>query len=166
VRFSQWWNDDGGGPAIDTADKPQLPDGKHTGEIVSAKVKGVKFRVSDKNPDGTCLEVKVVVAGYQPVEALIPCDWRGQIESVCRSASVPVPGRDDDWDERVLVGRAASIDVVHAIAKSGREYVRVEKWIRGPEPLPEAVRKRLARTQAAKAHAEFVKEGDPDDIPF
>jgi hypothetical protein len=170
MKFDDWgWFNDDNGQAAESAEKPMAPDGRHVCEIVKAVVRDVKFKVSDDNPNGTSLCVDVAVPNCQVVEAIIPLQMRGLVEAVCRSASVPLPQRGEDWSAKQLEGRTVSIDTIQGIGKSGRQYVRIEKWHKGTDPLPEAVKARApaARTQAAKAHKEFVANGGgPDDIPF
>lgn len=166
MRFDAGWGDDdtvGGGQL------PRLPDGRHTGEIVEAREKVLEFMKSDKNPTGLSLIVTVDVSRYDPVESIIPSNFRGKIESIATAAGVPVPVRGQDWDEQQLVGRTVTIETVQAVAKTGREYVRVEKWHPSPsKPLPPEVAKRQppARSQTQKAHRAFTENAAADDIPF
>jgi hypothetical protein len=170
VRFDELWTDD---PTIDPKptgdDLPMCPDGEHAGEITKAKRKDLKFMVKPDNPRGTSLVLEVEVSNYRPVEAIVPAQMRWLIESVCRAASVNIPVRGEEWDEEQLVGRQVRIDTVYGLAKSGREYVRVEKWLKGPDPLPEpkpaAIKATPKRTPAAKVEA-AGQGGEPDDIPF
>jgi hypothetical protein len=159
MNFDRWWPQDDDGTA--TADAPFVPDGEHVAKIVGVEWKDLKFKVEDRNPDGTCLVVKLEVTGFQRIEDLVPVHWRGKIEAVCRAASQPVPVRGEEWDEKTLVGQFVRISTVQGVAKSGREYVRIDTWIPGREPVPEAIRKAPKRA-ATKARP----EGGEDDIPF
>ena len=168
MNFDEFWKDDGDQTTTSTGDLPMLPDGEHAGEIVQAKAKDLKFMVKPENPRGTSLVLEVEVAGYRPLEAIIPAQMRWLIESVCRSASVHIPYKGEDWDPEQLVGRQVRVETVYGIAKSGKEYVRVEKWIAGPDPLPATVAapaKPAARTPAAQVEA-AGQGGASDDIPF
>lgn len=166
MRFDDWWPEDDEAAQTPAGNLPLAPEGRHTGEILSAEFKPLKFKVCPENQTGTCLVVKVGVPKAQPVEAIVPAQFRGLIERVCRAASVALPARDEDWDERQLVGRTVTIETVHGVGKTGREYVRIDKWHRGPDPLPEAVKRAPARSQTAKAHKEFTETASADDIPF
>lgn len=166
MRFDDFWTDDDDQAPQATSDLPMLPDGEHAGTIVAAKVKDLKFMVKPENPRGTSLVLEVEVTGHKPVEAIIPAQMRWLVESVCRSASVHIPYKGEDWDPEVLIDRQVRVETVYGIAKSGREYVRVEKWIKGPDPLPQAhAAKPPARTPAAKVEA-AGQGGASDDIPF
>ena len=161
VRFADWWTED--------ADEPvgQLPlpqDGTHVGTIAKAVTKDLKFKVSDRNPTGTSLVVTVNVPRHQAVEAIIPLQFRGLIEAVCRAARVRPPNPAEPWNVEDLVGQTVAIETVFGIGKTGREYVRIDKWHEAAAPLPPE-KPRPARTPAAKVEA-AGQGGSSDDIPF
>jgi len=166
MRFDEFWSDDAATTATESADLPLLPDGRHVGEIKVARFKAVEWKKTPTNPAGMCLTLCVEVAGHQAVWADCPVQFRGLIESVCRAASVQPPAKGEDWDESVLKGHMVSIETVQGIGKSGRQYVRIDKWHPGPGPLPKEV--------AAKPAAKSPKGEKPnvatteayDDIPF
>lgn len=172
MRFDAYWDDDDdfGDETPRGPDLPLCPDGRHTGEIIKAEVKDLKFKVSEKNSQGTSIVLKIDIPKAQAVEAIIPCHFRGMIERVCRAASVAAPVKGEDWQVKSLLGRTVTIETVQGVGKTGREYVRIEKWFDGPEPLPAAVKSRAApaRSQTAKAAqaAQAFTEGDADAIPF
>lgn len=161
MKFEKWWDIEPAESGVQTADLPLVPDGEHVAKFVKAEIKDLKFKVTEKNPDGTCLVVELEVTGYKRVEAIADVTWRGMIEAICRSASQPVPRPEDDWDPKTLVGQFCRIECVQGVGKTGREYVRVQKFHPGREPLPEEIRKAPKRA-ATKARP----EGGEDDIPF
>jgi hypothetical protein len=161
VKFSEWWSDDDEAEAVGVL--PLCEDGRHTGTISRAEIKDLKFKVSDRNPSGTSLVVKVAIPKHQAVESIAPVQFRGQIEAICRAARVNTPDPSDDWDVSQLVGQVVVIETVFGIGKTGREYVRVDRWHPGPDPLPET--KAAARTPAARIAA-AGHGGNVDDIPF
>jgi hypothetical protein len=163
VNFDQWWDaDDSPAPA---GDLTMCPDGRHTGEITKALFKDLKFKVSDQNRAGTSLVLEVQIPGHYPVEAIIPAQYRGLVEAVCRAARVDAPARGEDWDETQLVGQVVTIDTVLGVGKTGKEFIRIDKWHSGPPTVPKAVKATPARTSAAKVEA-AGQGGSPDDIPF
>jgi len=162
VRFDDFWEDDA--PGGD--DLPKAPDGRHSGEIVDARIKDLKFKVSDRNRMGTSLVVKVDLGKYQPVEAIVPVQYRGLVEAICRAARVEMPAKGETWQPDVLVGRQVQVETVLGVAKSGNEFIRIDQWHPGPDMLPAAVTKQApARTPAAKVEA-AGQGGASDDIPF
>ncbi len=164
MRFDEWWSEDGQA-AAPASDLPLVPDGTHTGEITKVQWKDLKFKVSDTNKSGTSLVVEVTIAGYRPVEAIVPAQYRGLIEAICRAARQPVPVRGEDWDCDVLDGKAVTVDTVLGVGKTGREFIRIDNWHRGPDPLPAAIKSTPKRTPAAKVEA-VGQGGASDDIPF
>ena len=176
MRFDELWTDDEPLNKQPKADAPLCPDGDYAGEIVKAEFRDLKFKIKPDNPRGTSLVIDVEVPGYRTVESIIPAQMRWLVEQVCRSASVNIPVRGEDWDAEQLVGRQVRIETVYGITQAGKEYVRVEKWIAGPAPLPvtvqatppatpAAIKATPKRTPAAKVEA-AGQGGEPDDIPF
>jgi hypothetical protein len=162
VRFDAWWSEDEPEP---TETQPMLPDGRHVGMIEKAVIKDLKFKVSESNKNGTSLVVTVKVAKYQPAEAIIPLQFRGLLEAVCRAARIHPPDPREAWSCKELVGQTVGIETIYGIGKTGREYVRIDRWSAGPDPLPKEVERRPARTPAQKVEA-AGQGGQPDDIPF
>ena len=168
--FDDWWGDDAAAEpgAVATGDRPMLPDGEHVGKIVVAEVKNLDFKVSDSNPTGKSLVVKIAVNGYQLAEDIVPVQLRGVIEAICRSAGIERPAKGEThaaFCER-LRGQSAPVDATHVIAPSGREYVRL-KWLPGVKPLPAALKAETRTAPKAKpAKAAPPADEFPDDIPF
>jgi hypothetical protein len=163
INFDQWWNEDER-PAP-AGNLTMCPDGRHTGEITKALFKDLKFKVSDQNPTGTSLVLEVQIPGHYPVEAIIPAQYRGLIEAVCRAARVDTPAKGEDWDETQLVDQVVAIETVLGVGKTGKEFIRIDRWHPAAAPLPKALKATPARTPAAKVEA-AAQGGVPDDIPF
>jgi hypothetical protein len=64
----------------------------------------------------------------------------------------------------VLVGCQVQVETVLGVAKSGNEFIRIDKWHPGPE-RPAVAKPAPARTPAAKVEA-AGQGGASDDIPF
>lgn len=161
MKFDKWWmDDDERGGQTATAELPQVPDGEHVAKITKAIFKDLAFKKCDQNEDGTSLVIELEVTGHRPIEAIVPAHFRGMVEAVCRAASVGLPKRGDDWDQSCLVGQFCRISTVQGIGKTGREYVRIDKWIPGRAPLPEAITKAPPRQKTKR------DETPEDDIPF
>ena len=148
------------------------PDGRHVSEIVSARLEDVPFdwAKSENNPNGTCLVVFVAVPKFKQFKASTPLHFSGKIAAICASAAVAGPQRGTPIDTtlRSLEGRTVIVETALSVSGRGTEYVKVTKWIKNADPLPKDVKDRAApkRSQAAKAHAAFVKEAGDDDLPF
>ncbi len=150
------WAADVEAPASNTL--PLCPNGTHTGDIVSVKVKNLAFMAGEGNKDGECLEVIVSIPNYQPVESLIATHWRGKFEAAARAAGVALPKPGEDWDERAMLGRTVSIKTEIGARKGGGERVNVKEW------LPSASKKIDAPKAAPARRAAPQPAGD--DIPF
>lgn len=147
---------------------PMLPDDTHVAEITAAWIEPVDFdwAKSATNTEGKCLKLALEKNGFRQFEATVPCHFTGKVEAICRAARVDAPARGVDWDEKQLKGRVVAVETKQAVSQRGREYVRIEKWLPGPEQLPKAVRETPARKPAAKAAAAFKEQANADDLPF
>lgn len=161
MNFDDWWSDDE--PEAPVGDLTMCPNGRHTGTITEAYFKDLAFKASERNAKGKSLVVKVSVPGHYPVESITPVQFRGYIEAICRAARVAPPAKGEDWDERQLVGQVVAIETTLGVGKTGKEFIRIEKWHAAPAPLPKATTPK--RTPAAKVEA-AGQGGSGDDIPF
>lgn len=154
MRFDELWND---ADKPEAAPRDQLPlpaDGRHGGTIKRAEIKDVPFKVSADNPTGRCLVVKVGIKGCRWVEDIIPTQYRGAIEAVCRAARVATSSGPDD-----LVDAEVQVETTLAVSQKGTEYCRL-KWIAGPPDIaPKPAPAQARKPATAKTLAE-------DDIPF
>lgn len=154
MRFDELWTDDDKPEAAAAEQAPLPPDGRHSGTIKVAQIKDVPFKVSEKNPTGRCLVVKVAIKGCRLVEDIIPTQYRGAIEAVCRAARVATSAGPDD-----LVDAEVQVETTLAVSQKGTEYCRI-KWIHGPP----GIAPKPAPAQAHKPAA--AKNLAADDIPF
>ena len=156
------WDDfEGGEDETAAAELRVCQDGQHQATIVWAGIQQKEWAKNETaNPSGKVLTVKIDIGkGIAPVWDSIPAHRRGVVAAVCIAARVDLP--KGEWSEACLVGQLVTIETVLAVAKSGREYVRIAKWLPGQAPLPAAT----ARTQPAKLMAQLRATGS-DDIPF
>lgn len=161
MNFDRWWETSDNTGTVAATELGMVPDGEHVARISKAVFKDLKFKISDQNEHGTSLVVELEVKGYAPLEAIIPAQFRGMIEAVCRAASVPTPKPPEDWDEKTLIDQWCRVQTLQGVGKSGREYVRIDRWLPGREPLPESIAKAPKRAKPAKPQS-----NDEDDIPF
>jgi hypothetical protein len=160
VRFDEFWPEDETQDDAVTGDWPWPSDGKHAGEIV--RVRDQEFSFMERHgANGRAFSIEVQIPKAKRVESVISVMWRGAISEVCRAARVHPPKRGEDWDPQQLVGRQVVVETVIGIAKSGKEYCRIEKWHAQAEPLPKALAE--AAPPAPKKRPQPVAD---DDIPF
>ena len=165
IEFDEWWADgDEGGQKDANADLPWPNDGEHPGEIVRVRDETFEF-MERHGAGGRCLAVDVKIKKARRLEALVSVTWRGKISEICRAARVHPPVKGEPWDEQQLVGRQVIVETVLGIAKSGREYCRIERWVPMSDPLPK-VETRPAPPAAVTAATRKPAQAVEDDIPF
>jgi hypothetical protein len=161
MKYDDFWDDDEGSQTAAATELQMVPDGTHSATVKKVDYREVEWKKADNNPKGLCLTLMLEVNGHQPVWADIPNHWRGLTEAVCASAGVHPPVKGEDWDEAQLQGQSVTIQTLQCVAKSGKQYVRIEKWLPGPKLLP----KKAAKAPAKKGPTPVIDEA-PDDIPF
>lgn len=164
IEFDEWWSDGDEGGQQDATDFPWPNDGEHAGEIVRVRDEKLQF-MERHGADGRCLAIDVQIPKARRLEALVSVTWRGKIGEICRAARVHQPAKGEPWDEQQLVGRQVVVETVLGIAKSGREYCRIERWVAMPDPLPK-VETRPAPPAAVTAAKRKPAQAVEDDIPF
>ena len=166
VIFDEWWEaDEQPAEGQKWADYPWPNDGRHAGEIVRVRDEAFSF-MERHGAGGRTLAVDVQIPNAKRIETLVSVTWRGKISEICKAARVHPPARGEDWDPQQLVGSQVVVETVLGIAKSGKEYCRVEKW-HAQQAAPVKV-----ETAAAPPAAGATKRRKPeaagveDDIPF
>lgn len=148
---------------VGTSVEQLCPDGTHVATIGWVKLQPKDWAKSATNEHGMCVTVRLDIGkGIKAVFDSIPCDRRGSVEALCRSARLDPPR--GEWDETQLKGQVVTVETVLALSKSGNDYVKVVKYKPNAEPLPKEVRDRPARTATQKADA--ASNAPSDDIPF
>jgi len=164
VRFDQLWKEQSA-PQAAPENLPHVPDGVHVGEIKFVDERKKDRVQCEANPEGYVILLLVDVSGFAPFFVDVPAHHRGSVEALCRSAGIDPPDPKAEWDCKVLKGRTVTVETVHGVGKTGRDYVRVERWRPGPKPLPAEIRNAPNRTPTQKADAASATVRD-DDIPF
>lgn len=168
MRFDDVWPDD---ELAATQELPTVPNGVAVGKIVAVEDGTKPWFKTDSNPNGRSLTLTVSVDGFAPVEAPIDATFRGKIAAVCRAAGVPEPTRDADWDQTALVGKRVGLLTEQRTAKSGRNYVTVQRWYSAAEaadhpPAAPTAPPPPAAPVARQTRKPKREAADGDDIPF
>lgn len=151
-----------------------LPLGEHVVEIAAASVGDVAWKVSDENPRGQCLRLRLSGGReFGFVFADLPRDreWLFKALAVALGLEPGEGGRISIGKPDSLVGRSARVEISHYTTRAGETRANVKKWLpvitaaikptsstRAPAAPP--------RTPAAKAAAAWRATAEPDDIPF
>ena len=156
--------DSGEATTTERSTEQLCPDGTHVAKIGWVKIQPKEWAKSPKNPDGKCLTVRLDIGqGIKSVFDNIPCDRRGAVEALCRSARIDPPR--GEWDEDELKGLMVTVETVLALSNKGNEYVKVLKYKPNADPLPKEIRERpVNRTPTQQADA--ASNAPDDDIPF
>ena len=163
MRFDEFWGDD---LPADGETLPVLPAGTHVVEITSATFKPLSFKKTDTNPTGMSLVITAVKPGFAPFELIVPANYRGLIEAICRSSRVALPAKGLEWDEHCLEGQTAYVETTIYEAKNGKSYVNVTKWVESTSPAAPKAAVPAAVPNAARPPAPQGIAGPLDDIPF
>lgn len=136
-------------------------------EIVAATVGDVTWKVTDANPTGACLKLRLSAGrGYSFIFADLPRDRTYLFKALAAALGI-APNADGKVklpQPRDMVGRTVAVEIGHYHTKAGETKATVRKWLpasKAAAPTPAATpRPRAAVTQRAA-------EQLPDDgIPF
>jgi hypothetical protein len=109
------------------------PAGEIECEIVAASIGEVAWKVSDDNPRGECLRLRLRPAGnYAFVFADVPLDWGRMLDAVRKSAGI----EGDELLPEAFVGKQARVVLKHYTGRDGTTRAAVAKWL----PAPVAVK--------------------------
>lgn len=108
------------------------PAGEIEVEIVAASVGDVAWKVSDDNPGGASLRLRLRPAGnFAFVFADVPLDWGRMLDAVKRSAGV----EGEELLPEAFVGKQARVVLKHYVAKDGSTRASVAKWLPASVPV-------------------------------
>lgn len=145
-----------------TLERDIVPAGVHRMAIKHAEEGPNQYKVSDDNPQGLCLKLRLATAvgEYKFVFDDIPkhLGWRAKqlAEAV---GIVPVSGTLALTPDE-LVGQVVQVEISHYTAKSGKVSAVVKKYL--PASAAGASKPKAAAIKAKPAKVDM----HPDDIPF
>ena len=143
-------------------------------EIVAASIGEVAWKVSDDNPRGECLRLRLRPAGnYAFMFNDVPMDWGRMLDAVSAATGIA----REQLASGQLIGQRARVVVKHYSAKDGSTRAAVAKWLpasvveAAPSNAPPASAKAAIRKPAATQPAKVSRNAPPqfgadDDIPF
>jgi hypothetical protein len=157
------------------------PAGETEVEVVAASIGDVAWKVSDDNPRGECLRLRLRPAGnFAFVFSDVPLDWGRMLDAVRKSTGV-----SSDMVPEEFMGQRARVVLKHFTAKDGSTRATVAKWlpatVRVEAPcgdqsptLVDAIKSWKREPAPAPAPAPVAKPsrnsppqyGADDDIPF
>ena len=140
------------------------PAGEIECEIVAASIGDVAWKVSDDNPRGECLRLRLrPVGNFAFVFADVPLDWGRMLDAVRKSAGVegeePLP--------EAFVDKQARVVLKHYIGRDGGTRAAVAKWLPPANPEPKQATPAIVKQAATKVSRNAPPTfGADDDIPF
>lgn len=153
------------------------PAGVTEAEIVAASIGEVAWKVSDDNPRGECLRLRLRPAGnYAFVFADVPMDWGRMLESVRAAA-----GASSDMTPEQFVGCTVRVVLKHYTGRDGSTRAAVARWLPPAKVVPEPTAATPTLTDGIDAWRKSAppqrpaskpsrnaqpKYGPDDDIPF
>ena len=144
------------------------PAGETSVEIVAASIGDVAWKVSDDNPRGECLRLRLSAGrDYGFIFTDVPLDWGRMLKSVCHAAGV----EGEQLLPESFVGRQARVVLKHYAGKDGITRATVAKWLPPAKPEPEKPVVRVTATVLKPAATKVSRNAPPaigadDDIPF
>jgi hypothetical protein len=151
----------------ETLERPIVPAGIRTMSILAAEEGPNDYKISDENPDGQCLKLRLTDAsgGFKFIFDDIPkhLGWRAQ--QLAQAVGIIPVGTTLAIVPDELIGRHLLVEVSHYTSKAGKVSAVVKKYLPmepGKAPKSERVASVPRQTAAQKVTASL-----PDDeIPF
>ena len=155
------------------------PAGEIEVEIVAASTGTVAWKVSDSNPTGECLRLRLSAGrAYAFVFADVPTNWASSLKAISAAVGIPV----EQLRPEVLIGRRARVTLRHYTAKDGSTRAAVARWLPAAGNDSQAVAEPAASTTPASAAQPAAPQAKPatakvsrnaphvfgsdDDLPF
>lgn len=91
-------------------------------------------------------------------------DWAARIVGTLARSLGLSPAEWKATEAGDLVGRRLEAEIYHRLGNNGKTFANVRKFLPPQEAAP--AKRTPARSQAAKAHADFQEEAGTDAIPF
>ena len=139
------------------------PAGEIECEIVAASIGEVAWKVSDDNPRGECLRLRLRPAGnYAFVFSDTPMDWHRMLEAVRKAADA-----SSDFTPGQFVGCRVRVVLKHYTGRDGSTRASVAKWLPPAKPEPKQATPVVVKQAATKVSRNAAPAfGADDDLPF
>lgn len=150
-----------------TTERDIAPAGIHVMRIVNAEEGPNQYKVSDNNPEGMCLKLRLAMqsGNYKFVFDDIPRNLGWRARQLAEAVGILPAGSklslsaDDLHDQTLLV------ELSHYTSKAGKTSAVVKRYVPASQAATTAVQAKPAEKPAARRRAEPISSV-PDDIPF
>lgn len=139
------------------------PAGEVEVEIVAASIGEVAWKVSDDNPRGECLRLRLSAGrGFGFIFQDVPLDWGRMLDAV-RAAT----GVSGDMVPEAFTGQRARVVLKHYTGRDGSTRASVAKWLSRPKPEQASATPAVVKAGSVKVSRSAPPSfGADDDIPF
>ena len=144
------------------------PAGEVEVEIVAASIADVAWKVSDDNPAGSCLRLRLSAGrDYSFVWTDTPLDWGRMLDAI-RTAT-GVSGEQLRAEE--FIGKRARVSLKHFEARDGSTKAAVARWLPPAKGEPKPGTKQATASGVKSGTPKVSRNappsyGDDDDIAF
>lgn len=138
-----------------------VPPGVHTMTIRHAEEGPNEYKVTDENPQGLCLKLRLSATSgdYRFVFDDIPKHLGWRAKQLADALGVSASGTKVSLDPESLVNRSLTVEVSHYTSKAGKVSAVVKRYMAGQTAAkPKASQPRQPAAKPANL--------DPDHIPF
>jgi hypothetical protein len=140
------------------------PAGEIEVEVVAASIGDVAWKVSDDNPRGECLRLRLSAGrDYGFIFTDVPLDWGRMLKAVCHAAGV----EGEELLPESFVGRRARVVLKRYQAKDGTTRATVARWLPPAKPEPRQATPAVVTLAVTKVSRNAPPSfGADDDLPF
>jgi hypothetical protein len=144
------------------------PVGEAEVEVVAASIGDVSWKVSDDNPSGACLRLRLSAGrDYSFIWSDTPCDWGRQLNAVRAAVGVS----SEQLRPEQFIGLRARVSLKHYQAKDGTTRAAVARWLPLAKGEPKPGTKQATASGVKSGTPKVSRNappsyGDADDIAF
>ncbi len=147
-----------------------VPEGQAEVEIMAASVGDVPWKVSDTNPTGACLKLRLSAGrGFAFVFADVPRD-KPQLIAAMAAALGLVRGADGKArfpSPEELVGRRINVEIGHYQARNGETKATVRRWLPAASTTTASTTAAAPQPPMRPSRTRPAAQSLPDDgVPF
>ncbi len=140
------------------------PAGEIEVEVVAASIGDVAWKVSDDNPRGECLRLRLSAGrDYGFIFTDVPLDWGRMLKAVRVAAGV----EGEELLPESFVGRQARVVLKHYVGKNGTTRATVATWLPPAKSEPMQTTPAVVTLAVTKVSRNAPPSfGADDDLPF
>ena len=142
------------------AERDLVPEGIHEMEIIHAEEGPNQWKITDDNPQGMCLKLRLKLDDYKFVFHDIPQHLGWMAKRLADAIDSATTGDVVSLEPDDLVGKVVRVKIDHYTSKAGRVSAVVDRY------LPASSSKSAAKRSKNISAVALADEKFEDDIPF